>query len=844
MKKSPIYSRRLILGSSLLLMFQGAEIQAAQSSTPPSQCNPNEPGVNVIIGTPGDDILRGTNGKDVILGLAGNDTLRGLGGDDCMDGGAGNDRIIGDNGNDRLYGGEGDDNLIGRKGDDFLDGGTGNDVLRGNQGNDSLSGGDGRDILLGKQGDDILDGGPGRDRIDGDQGNDICRTDSQDDRVENCTKETSPPPAENHPPVIAAISGQTVEEGESLTVTITATDPDNSDVVTLTATNLPGGATFTPSTNGQATFSWTPGAGTAGTYQVTITATDDGNPAASDQEILDILVKAPQGTSDSPVITLRSTTSDNRTSNGFLIYGTASDDGQVVRVTGKLATTAGGMLLQRDLDVSANGAWAFMIPPGQLQAGDEAVVTIEAEDDDGQVTTEVLNFPVVDPAEGILHKLSRVTFGVTPELLEEVRDIGWDAYLQQQLHPETIDDSEAEQGAPSLPLPKAGPWLQDYPLYWIFHSKRHLNEVMAWFWENHFNTSKGKSFAGLEERENQAFREHALDKFRNILEISAKSPAMIQYLDTQHSKRGAINENYARELMELHTLGVDGGYTHEDIVNVARAFTGWFFSPGEGKTVFVPAWHDTDEKVVLGHVLPAGQGVKDAEAVLDILASHPATARRICTKLARVFMSDQPHTATIDDCAAVFQATDGDIRQVVENLLTSAEFHEASRFHAKFKTPLEYLTSAVRALQPVQIGERDLIGSLKNMEQQLFYQNRPTGWAETADKWLNSSQVVQRLRFANQLALRKPKPNQPQNTFLKPVEYFSGLGLETTEGIVGHLFQILTAGDYTQTEWDTAVAYLQPGPASQPFSLQQDDADRKLREMIAFILSLPGTQLQ
>ena len=553
------------------------------------------------------------------------------------------------------------------------------------------------------------------------------------------------------------------------------------------------------------------------------------------------------GDTNPPVVTLRSTTSGNRTTNGFLVYGTATDDTQVVRVTGRLATAAGKMLLQRDLDVSANDAWAFMIPPGQLQAGDEAVVTIEAEDDEGQVTTEVLNFPVVDPADGILHKLSRVTFGVTPELLEEVRDIGWDAYLQQQLYPETIDDSEAEQGAPSLPLPKAGPWLQDYPLYWIFHSKRHLNEVMAWFWENHFNTSKGKTFAGLEERENQAFRENALGKFRDILEISAKSPAMIQYLDTQHSKRGAINENYARELMELHTLGVGGGYTHEDIVNVARAFTGWYFSPREGGFVFVPAWHDTDPKVVLGHELPnlpGEEGIKDGEAVLDILASHPATARRICTKLARVFISDQPRAATIDDCAAVFQNTDGDMRQVVENLLTSAEFHEASRFHAKFKTPLEYLTSAVRALQPVQIGERDLIGSLANMEQQLFYQHRPTGWAETADKWLDSSQMVQRFRFANQLALRTPRPNKPQNTYLKPVEYFSGLGLETTEGIVGHLFQILTAGDYTQAEWDTAVTYLQPEAASPPFSLQQDDADRKLREMIFFILSLPGAQLQ
>ena len=837
MKKNLIYFTRLALGSCLLLLFQNMEIHAAASSN----CNIDEPGVNVIMGTAGNDVLKGTPGKDVILGLGGNDILMGLDGDDCIDGGPGNDKIIGGNGNDRLYGGDGNDLIIGRPGDDFLDGGRGNDTLRGNNGNDTLLGGPGRDVLLGKKGDDILDGGPGKDSLNGNQGNDLCKADPEDS-IKNCKKYSS---TGNRPPVIAAISEQSVKEGDTLTVTIKATDPDSGDKVSLTASNLPNGATFTPSTGGKGTFSWTPGPGTAGTYHVTIKATDNGNPPASDTKTLTIVVKA--SSAQPPVITMDSAQGGTRSSRGFLVYGSVSEAPHVTRITGKLSTATGTSLLSHDLEVSSNGHWAFMIPPGLLQPGDEAIVTIEAEEDSGQVVTKVVRFPIVSPAQSVSHLLSRITFGPTPELLKEVREMGWDAFLQQQLHPETIDDSEAEQGAPSLPLPHAGPWLQDYPLYWIFHSKRHLNEVMAWFWENHFNTSRGKTWAGVEERENQAFRENALGKFRDILEISAKSPAMILYLDTQHSKRGAINENYARELMELHTLGVDAGYTHEDIVNVARAFTGWFFSPGEKGFVFVPGWHDTGEKVVLGHTLPnlPGQdGIKDGEAVLDILASHPATARRLCTKLARVFISDQPHSATIDDCAAVFRATDGDMRQVVENLLTSAEFREASRFHAKFKTPLEYLTSAVRALQPVQIGERDLIGSLRNMGQQLFYQHLPTGWAETADKWLNSSQMVQRFRFANQLALRIPRPNKPQHTFLKPVEYFSGLGLETTEGIVGYLFQILTAGDYTQAEWDTAVAYLQPETASSSFSLQQDDADQKLRELIFFILSLPGTQLQ
>ena len=546
-----------------------------------------------------------------------------------------------------------------------------------------------------------------------------------------------------------------------------------------------------------------------------------------------------------PEITLLSPTAGDLTPMGFLVTGTVADESNVAQVVGKLSTAQKGGILTKTLEVSGNGRWAFAIPPHLLDAGDRVTVLIEAKDDAGHLRQVKRTYSVIGVAQGDRHLLNRITFGATPELLKEIRLLGRQEFLRRQLHPEEIDDSAAESLVSKIALNNTDD-LRQRVIYRMLFSQRQLNEVMTWFWENHFNTFRGKTALNWEVVENQAFRAYALGKFRDLLQISATSAAMVKYLDNIHSRKNAINENYARELMELHTVGINGGYTHRDIVEVARAFTGWridWDNWAEGHFIFNAKQHDFDEKIVLGHVLPAGQGIEDGQQVLDILASHPSTARFICTKLAKVFVSDKPSAATISDCATVFLDSDGDIRQVVENLLTSEEFTSAQSFHAKFKTPIEYVATSVRALQPKQVGSRDLLWELRRMAMNLFSFPHPTGWPEVAEKWVDSNQMMARFYFANHLAARLQKPEDARITYANLPEYFSGLGLETAEGIVGYLFQILTAGDYTPMEWKTAMNFLKEGKTFG-FSLQDTDANRRLQQLTGYVLALPQAQLQ
>ena len=253
-------------------------------------------------------------------------------------------------------------------------------------------------------------------------------------------------------------------------------------------------------------------------------------------------------------------------------------------------------------------------------------------------------------------------------------------------------------------------------------SERQLQEVMTDFWENHFSVFAGKGLTRLfvTAYDRDVIRPHAMGRLRDLLGAVAKSPAMLFYLDQFQSTvdsthrplrearrpRGraaqrarGLNENYARELLELHTLGVDGGYTQRDVIEVARALTGWTMNPRQdAQFVFRPEIHDADEKVVLGRRLPAGRGIEDGEQVLDILARHPATARFVARKLAIRFVSDDPPAALVERAAQVFLKTDGDIREVVRTIVTSPEFFSRAAYRAKVKSPFELVASALRAL--------------------------------------------------------------------------------------------------------------------------------------------------
>jgi uncharacterized protein (DUF1800 family) len=318
--------------------------------------------------------------------------------------------------------------------------------------------------------------------------------------------------------------------------------------------------------------------------------------------------------------------------------------------------------------------------------------------------------------------------------------------------------------------------LSEAKLLRAVYSERQLEEVLVDFWFNHFNVFARKGpveiYVGAYERD--TIRPHVLGRFRDLLGATAKSPAMLLYLDNWQSvdpqagarlaARGArraaspvtaplargLNENYARELLELHTLGVDGGYTQQDVVAVARAFTGWTIQRPRagGEFRFVPMLHDRAAKTILGRTLPAGGGIEDGERVLDLLAAHPSTARHIAFKLAQRFVADAPPPPLVDRAAAVFRDTDGDLRRVVRSIVLSDEFFADTAYRAKIKTPFEYVASALRATGADVQHAPALVRALATLGMPLYLCQPPTGYDETAEAWVSSGSLVNRLNVA------------------------------------------------------------------------------------------------
>jgi uncharacterized protein (DUF1800 family) len=312
-------------------------------------------------------------------------------------------------------------------------------------------------------------------------------------------------------------------------------------------------------------------------------------------------------------------------------------------------------------------------------------------------------------------------------------------------------------------------------------SEAQLEEVMAAFWFNHFNvySQKGAVRWMVPAYERDAIRPHVLGTFRDLVLATARHPAMLFYLDNWMSTRAdlgarrgrtgaapaaprpagrqaGLNENYARELMELHTLGVDGGYTQQDVTEVARCFTGWTIDrPRQGGPFLFRAMaHDPGSKRVLGQTIPANGGERDGERVIDILVRHPSTARFISTKLARHFVMDDPPAALVERMAATFRTTGGDIRAVMTTLLTSPEFWSREAYRAKIKTPFEVVVSAVRALDGrlERGGGAELAREVGRLGQPLYEAQPPTGYPDRAESWVNTGALLGRMNFAMALA--------------------------------------------------------------------------------------------
>src|SRR5437868_11379961 len=476
--------------------------------------------------------------------------------------------------------------------------------------------------------------------------------------------------------------------------------------------------------------------------------------------------------------------------------------------------------------------------------------------------------PAMTTDERVAHVLSRLTFGARPGDFERVKAMGVEAFINQQLDPDSIDNSTViaklkrlptlgmatpviiEQYTPPKPavtpspipakspepkvvlaatalevlpdramqsdrmtassemmkaadaIPKAADMqppapqngaspkptpppknpqmvvteLQRAKLLRAVYSEQQLYELMVDFWENHFSifANKDDDRYLLTGFDRETIRPFAVGRFRDLLGATAHSPAMLFYLDNWRSSvprpypatkdkpagtDGGLNENYARELMELHTLGVDGGYTQKDVQEVARCFTGWTIEKPnqEGLFLYRPGLHDDGAKAVLGHKILPGGGIGDGERVLDILATHPATARFIATKLARRFISDDPPQPVVDRAAAVFLKTDGSIRETLRAIITSPEFFSTSAYRAKVRSPLEYVAAAMRAMNAETDGDRPVLDLIGRMGQPLFGRITPDGYSDRAEQWLSSGAMVARLNFASALATNRIK---------------------------------------------------------------------------------------
>jgi len=560
------------------------------------------------------------------------------------------------------------------------------------------------------------------------------------------------------------------------------------------------------------------------------------------------------------------------------------------------------------------------------------------------------------------HLIDRITFGSRAGDVERVMKLGWEKFLDEQLHPERIADATAEQklkniesihlnnselasyypppqviqqalkskgvklpafneGAnqPSEQTPETmreevskrrelqktlkemgyrrpqqvAVELQQAKILRAVYSERQLQEVMTDFWFNHFNVflQKGADRVLTTAYERDVIRPNVFGKFEDLLKATAESPAMLFYLDNWMSaspnaqaqrmqvRRGrfnqdrirqirpdrqagnrnasgqmpeemqarpnpqvnrrnrGLNENYAREIMELHTLGVEGGYTQKDVQEVARCFTGWTLrQPRAGaEFVFAPFMHDDGEKTVLGKKISAGGGQKDGYTVIHLLATHPSTAKFISTKLARKFVNDNPPQSLIDRMAETFRKTDGDIRQVLRAMFISPEFWSPENYRAKIKTPFEMTVSAVRAIGAETNAGPQFHRWIAQMGESLFMAQPPTGYPDTAENWVNTGALLQRMNFALALAA-----NRIPGTRVRLNSLVSEADKSQPSQLVDHFAKLLLRGELSPQSRATIDKSL-----NEEMLAKNDGSDRiETAKVIGLILGSPEFQRQ
>jgi uncharacterized protein (DUF1800 family) len=622
--------------------------------------------------------------------------------------------------------------------------------------------------------------------------------------------------------------------------------------VTITANAAPAGQAFTKWTGTTTALA----SDTTATTVLTVPST----PAA---------VTATYGSASSGTgVTLTShKAGDTIAAEGETIFGNVTAPATVASATATISTT--GRVVP--LDVSqVTGRFALRLFSEDAPTGATVTLTFERKDTAGttQTATVALKSGVV-PA-GMQQVLGRLTFGATPALLNQVKTMGYTAWVNQQLNPATISDAGLIAMNPDSLLRSADePWqLRESIPWWQMasaaYSQRQLQEVMTTFWNNHFwsiDTDWQIHTADVDEI--KGFRTNAFGKFRELLRVSTKNPQMMKYLDNVDNRKNGRNENYAREVLELHTVGVNGGYGDADVIAVAKILTGWGLeqtsadgvNPKLVRFLFRANDHDTANKIVpflnttvTGRTGAAGE--QEGEELFDILARHPKTREFVCGKLVELLVSDARPASFIALCTAEWERTDGNMKDILSKILLAPEYLTTVDYQrSKAKTPYEYMAGFIRnfGIYPVAGKEHDFYNSLryatKDAGMDMTEFGVPTGFREQGKSWTNTASFIQKFRGITTQVTWYTTPGSGTNR-LGTVNYtqlVKSADMTTAQAAAAYLLALGTSDRYRKDEYDAVVATLK---GSAGFNPAARDEDPVLRKAVGLIVTLPSYQLQ
>jgi uncharacterized protein (DUF1800 family) len=438
----------------------------------------------------------------------------------------------------------------------------------------------------------------------------------------------------------------------------------------------------------------------------------------------------------------------------------------------------------------------------------------------------------------IAHLLRRAGFGGSPEEIETYLRLGFDAAVDR-----LVDYEQVSNGAVEARVAEAEAafdqrvQLPAVQLLWLsrmLSTARPLEEKMVLFWHNHFATANYKVGAPpLMHQQNKLFRLHALGNFRQLLYGVSRDPAMLRWLDSNSNRRNSPNENYARELMELFTMGVDQ-YSQDDVKEAARAFTGWFFDRNQG-FLFNRNQHDAGDKTFLGRT-----GSWDGDDVVNLILEQPVTAEFIATKLFTFFVHDHPTPSTIAGLASAFRGGDYNVRELVRAILRSPEFSSEEAYHGVIKSPIELVVGALKQVGVAEFN-RSLSGSLTRMGMFLYNPPDVSGW-DWGTAWIGSATLLERLNFANVITTQR---GENARFGLDPAAFVQRLGASTPEQIVDRALDLLVEGDVPSETRSALVAYLNNGYTGRPeeFTRDTNRVDRAIRGLVHLIMSTPVYQM-